>query len=95
MVTMQVLLSIELGETTPRQRTILRREMLQQGWTLTSDRMMFTAQIDNLESDEEIVHRVTDELKQALEVADIVDWGADCFIKSKVGKESNSRLTSS
>lgn len=92
---MQVLLSVELGETSPRQRTLLRREMIEQGWSLVGEGFMFSAQIQNLETDEHAVEQVTKQLHVALNAAEIDDWGADCFIKSKVGAESNRRLTSS
>ncbi len=92
---LHVLLSVELGETSPRQRTLLRRGMLEQGWDLVGSNFMFSTQLRNLDSDEQAIARVTEQLNRALEVAKIVDWGADCFIKSKVGAESNRRLTSS
>ena len=89
---MHLLLSVELGETTPRQRTILRRELHEQGWKLVSSGFMFTNMIRNLKSDDEAVELVTEQLKRALTAAEITDWGADCFIKSRTKAQSDRRL---
>ena len=92
--TMHVLLSVELGETSPRQRTILRRELLDQGWKPAGEEWMFSAERHGVMTDEQLIDDVTDELHRALAAAEIQDWGADCFIKSKVGNGSDQRLTS-
>ena len=69
--------------------------MLGQGWHMVSTPFMFTIRLKNLESDEQAIERVTDQLNRALEVAEIEDWGADCFIQSRSRQSSNSRLTPS
>lgn len=92
---MQLLLSVELGETSPRQRTILRREMLGKGWRLVGAPLIFSIRLNDLETDEQAISSVTDQLHEALKVAAIEDWGADCFIQTRTPQAPNNRLTRS
>ena len=92
---MQLLLSVELGETSPRQRTILRREMLSKGWRLVGTPLIFSVRLHDLETDEQAIASVTDQLHGALNLAEIDDWGADCFIQTRTPQSANNRLTRS
>jgi len=77
---LSVMLFVELGESSPRQRTILRRELLQSGWSsVGNDDLVFTMQMCDMKSDRQAMSRATRHVHAAVQMAEILDWSANCI----------------
>lgn len=78
------LLFIDLRGSSPRQRTILRRELRQCGWTPSgSDDLVFMMDVNAANSDVEITNRATRNVHAAVDAAGISDWTADCLVAER------------
>ncbi len=89
---LSALLTIELEVSTPRQRTILRRELLRKNWRLVPhDEMLFAKPLSGFNSDEKALDFVTRQLKSALRTAMISRWGADCMFATDPAEPSTPR----
>lgn len=74
-----VMLFVELGESSPRQRTIFRRELLRCGWSSVGNRgLVFAIQMSDVKSDRQVMRRTTRHVHAALQTAEISDWSANC-----------------
>ena len=77
---LSVMLFVEVGETSPRQRTILRRELLRCGWSgVGNDDLIFAMQMCNMKSDRQAMSRATRHVHAAVQMAEILDWSANCI----------------
>jgi len=77
--TLNVMLFCEFGESTPRQRTIFRRHLLQSGWSSVGvDGHVFRSRMISVNTDDEMLRRTTRDVHAAAQVAEILDWTADC-----------------
>lgn len=76
---MWTVLLIEVDESTPRQRTILRRELLRQNWRLTPQfNMLFSKTHASGTTEDQAWEALMEQLNLALQVAAIDAWKADC-----------------
>ena len=77
---LSVLLFVELGESSPRQRTILRRELLRCGWSgVGNDGLVFATQMCGMKSDRQAMSRATQNVHSAVKMAQVLDWSANCI----------------
>lgn len=87
-----VMLFVELGETTPRQRTIFRRELLRRGWSSVGNRgLEFATQMSDVKSDRQVMRRATRHVHAALGMAEISDWSANCVCSETPGLANASK----
>ena len=77
---LSVMLFVEVGESSPRQRTILRRELLRSGWSsIENDDLVFAMQMYDMKSDRQAMSRATRHVHAAVQMAEILDWSANCI----------------
>jgi len=75
------LLYVELGDTSARQRTILRRVLLGHRWRpLAKHDFAFVMEIRGATSDHQIVNRATRNVHAAVAAAAVSDWSAECIL---------------
>ena len=87
-----ITLYVELGETTPRQRTIFRRSLLQSGWSSGNDPgHVFSRQVDDVTSELQVFRLVAEHVHAAVAAADISEWAADCVCSDHVCRVSRNR----
>ena len=92
MPSIPITLYVELGETTPRQRTIFRRSLLQSGWSSADGSgHAFSRQLNDVTSELQVFRLSTEHVHAAVAAADISDWAADCVCSGHVCRVSRNR----